>query len=45
MEQFDVVIIGASTAGVTAVLTARRHYPDKSIMVVRKEKLVPNRLK
>ncbi len=41
MEQFDVVIIGASAAGVTAALTARRHYPDKSIMVVRKEKLVP----
>jgi NADH oxidase (H2O2-forming) len=44
MEQFDVMIIGASAAGVTAALTARCHYPDKSILVVRKEKLVPNRL-
>ncbi|MBN1982693.1 MAG: FAD-dependent oxidoreductase, partial [Chitinivibrionales bacterium] len=41
MKQFDVVIIGASAAGVTAALTARRHYPDKSIVVIRKEKQVP----
>ncbi|MBN1758043.1 MAG: FAD-dependent oxidoreductase [Chitinispirillaceae bacterium] len=41
MQQFDVVIIGASAAGVTAALTARRHYPEKSILVLRKEKQVP----
>ncbi len=41
MERTDVVVVGASAAGLTAALTARRHYPDKSITVVRKEKLVP----
>ena len=41
MQQSDIVIIGASAAGVTAALTARRHYSDKTITVIRKEKLVP----
>lgn len=41
MGKIDVVIIGASAAGLTAALTARRHYPEKSIMVIRKEELVP----
>ncbi len=41
MAQADVVVIGASAAGLTAALTARRHYPSKSIAVVRKEELVP----
>ena len=41
MQKFDIAIIGASAAGVTAALTARRHYPEKSIVVIRKEKLVP----
>jgi len=41
MQRSDIVIIGASAAGVTAALTARRHYPDKSILVVRKETQVP----
>ena len=41
MQQYDVVIIGASAAGVTAAITARRHYPEKSILVLRKEILVP----
>lgn len=41
MQKFDIVIIGASAAGVTAALTARRHYQNKSIVVVRKETQVP----
>lgn len=41
MQKFDIAIIGASAAGVTAALTARRHYPNKSIVVIRKEKQVP----
>ncbi len=41
MKQSDVVIIGGSAAGLTTAITARRHYPDKKILLVRKEKLVP----
>ena len=41
MRDHDVVVIGASAAGLTAALTARRHYPDKSIAVIRKEQVVP----
>ena len=41
MSEHDVVVIGASAAGLTAALTARRHHPDKSIAVIRREQLVP----
>jgi len=41
METYDVIVVGASAAGLTAAVTARRHYPDKKIAVFRKEKLVP----
>lgn len=41
MPEHDVVVIGASAAGLTAALTARRHHPDKSIAVIRREQLVP----
>lgn len=34
------VIIGGSAAGVTAAITARRHYPDKSILIIRREEKV-----
>ncbi len=36
----DVVVIGGSAAGVTAAITARRHYRNASIAVVRREKEV-----
>jgi NADPH-dependent 2,4-dienoyl-CoA reductase/sulfur reductase-like enzyme len=36
----DIVILGGSAAGVTAAITARRHHPDKRILLVRKEKQV-----
>lgn len=33
----EVVIIGGSAAGITAGITARKHYPDAKITLVRKE--------
>lgn len=40
MTTADVVILGGSAAGITAAITARRHHPDKSVLLVRKEKQV-----
>jgi len=40
MKRADVIVIGGSAAGLTAAITSRRHYPDKSVMVIRKEKQV-----
>jgi NADPH-dependent 2,4-dienoyl-CoA reductase/sulfur reductase-like enzyme len=41
MTTCDVAIIGGSAAGLTAAITARRNYPDKRILLIRREKLVP----
>ncbi len=40
MKESDIVVIGGSAAGLTAAITARRHNPDKSILLVRKEERV-----
>ena len=40
MKKSDVVIIGGSAAGIPAAITCRRHYPDKSVMLIRKEEKV-----
>ena len=40
MKKADVVVVGGSAAGVTAAITSRRHYPDKSVLLVRKENQV-----
>ena len=37
----DIVIIGGSAAGLTAAITARRHHPAKTILVIRREEQVP----
>ncbi len=40
MEKADIIVVGGSAAGLTAGITARRHYPDKEILLVRREKQV-----
>jgi len=40
MKQGDIVVIGGSAAGLTAAITARRHYPDRKVLIVRREKQV-----
>jgi NADH oxidase (H2O2-forming) len=40
MKQADVVVIGGSAAGIPVAITARRRYPEKSILLIRKEKQV-----
>ncbi|HDN79278.1 MAG: pyridine nucleotide-disulfide oxidoreductase [Chloroflexi bacterium] len=40
MEKRDVLIIGGSAAGIPAAITARRHYPQAKVTVVRKEQKV-----
>ncbi len=41
MRKTDILIVGGSAAGATAAITARRHYPAKEALLVRKEKQVP----
>jgi NADH oxidase (H2O2-forming) len=41
MRKTDILVVGGSAAGATAAITARRHYPNKEVLVVRQEKLVP----
>jgi len=41
MKNYDIVIIGGSAAGATAATTARKHYPNKSILSIRDAKSVP----
>ncbi|MFW6040540.1 MAG: FAD-dependent oxidoreductase [Thermoplasmatota archaeon] len=40
MKEYEVVIIGGSAAGLTSAITCRRHYPDKKILLIRKEEQV-----
>lgn len=40
MREYDIVIVGGSAAGLTAAITARRHHPDKSILLIRRERQV-----
>ncbi len=38
MEKTHVLIIGGSAAGIVAAVTTKSFYPDKSVLLVRKEK-------
>ena len=40
MKKAEIVVIGGSAAGLTAAITARRHYPEKRTLLVRREKQV-----
>ena len=41
LEYADIVIIGGSAAGLSAAITARRHNPDRSIALVRRDEQTP----
>ncbi len=41
MRKTDILVIGGSAAGATAALTARRHYPEKEVTLMRQETVVP----
>ncbi|MDD4642384.1 MAG: FAD-dependent oxidoreductase [Erysipelotrichaceae bacterium] len=40
MKQTDVLVIGGSATGLVAAMTAKSNYPDKKVMVIRKEEKV-----
>ena len=40
MEKADVVVIGGSAAGPVAAISCRRRYPEKSVILIRKEEQV-----
>jgi NADPH-dependent 2,4-dienoyl-CoA reductase/sulfur reductase-like enzyme len=40
METYDAVVIGGSAAGIPVAATARRHYPEAKVAVVRQEEKV-----
>ena len=43
MKKADALIIGSSASGFTAAITARRHYPDATLGLIRQEEktLIP----
>ena len=40
MSKYDIVVVGGSAAGLTAAITGRRFYPEKSILIIRNEERV-----
>ncbi len=41
MKNVDVLIIGGSAAGFSAAITARRHYPEATVALIRQEDKTP----
>ncbi len=41
MKNVDLLIVGGSAAGFSAAITARRHYPDATVAVIRQETKTP----
>ncbi len=37
MKHYDVIVVGGSASGIVAGTTAKAYYPDKSVLVIRKE--------
>jgi NADH oxidase (H2O2-forming) len=40
VKQVDILVIGGSAAGIPAAITAKRQYPEKSLLLIRKENQV-----
>ena len=40
MKKTDIVLIGGSAAGIPVAITCRRHYSDKKVILIGKEKKV-----
>ncbi|MEW6182178.1 MAG: FAD-dependent oxidoreductase [Bacillota bacterium] len=40
-ESADIVVVGGSVGGLTAATMAKRHYPDKSVALIRRDSPVP----
>jgi NADPH-dependent 2,4-dienoyl-CoA reductase/sulfur reductase-like enzyme len=40
MKEYDAIVIGGSAAGITAAITTKRLFPDKRILLIRKEPTV-----
>lgn len=41
MKSYDIIVIGGSAAGTPAATTARKYYPEKSILLIRDMEYVP----